>query len=75
MMVSAMCDPMPFTEQRVTELASSAVHKIDLLGDRGCDRVTTEEIYAMACLLILSGLLPDFQDRKILPRNTTGATK
>lgn len=66
-----MSDPTQFTEARILELATSAVHKADLLGDRGIDRITTEEIYAMACMLVISGLLPDFPDRKILPRKTT----
>ena len=63
-----MSDPTPFTQQRAIELAASAVHKLDLLGARGADRVTTEELYAMACLLVISGTLPDFTQRKILPR-------
>lgn len=65
-----MSDPAQLTETRLVELATSAVHKADLLGDRGIDRITTEEIYAMACLLVISGLLPAFPDRKILPRKT-----
>lgn len=65
-----MSDHVQLTETRMMELATSAVHKADLLGDRGIDRITTEEIYAMACLLVISGLLPDFRHRKILPRKT-----
>lgn len=63
-----MSDTARLTEQRMIELATSGVHKLDLLGARGADRVTTDELNAMACLLVISGLLPAFADRKILPR-------
>lgn len=56
-----------FTEGSMRQLAANGVHKIDLLGERGAALVTTDELVAMAGLLVLSGTLPKPADRKRPP--------
>lgn len=51
------------TEEEIHRLAARAVDKIDLLGPRGTTLCSMEEIEAMACLIVLSGVLPSVKDR------------
>lgn len=53
-----------FAEAEMMRLAASAVHKIDLLGSRGTERCSIDEIDAMACLLVTSGVLRDPHEAK-----------
>lgn len=48
----------PMTEAQVLLLAGSAVAKIDQYGLRGTTLCSTEEITAMALLIVAGGLLP-----------------
>lgn len=48
----------PMSEAQLLRLAGSAVAKIDLYGLRGTTLCSTEEITAMALLIVAGGLLP-----------------
>lgn len=50
--------PARFSPERMVQLAARAVNKVDLLGSRGSTLCSQDEIEAMCCLLVLSGLLP-----------------
>ncbi len=45
-----------FTEAEMLELAGSAIGKIDARGQRGAERVTHDEIIAMALLIHLMAM-------------------
>ena len=46
------------SRDQVLSRASAGVGKIDLYGPRGVTMVSAEEIEAMACLLVMLGLVP-----------------
>ena len=48
----------PFTAPEMLRLASSAVAKVDLLGERGTTLCRMDEIAAMAALIVACGALP-----------------
>jgi len=55
--------PMPnspkyFDHNEMLKLAANAVNKVDLLGPRGTTLCTMNEIDALVCVAVLSGLLP-----------------
>lgn len=52
-----------FTEDQMRQLAANGVHKIDLLGERGATLVTTDELIAMAGMLVVANALPLPADR------------
>ena len=49
----------PWTNSRMYGLARSGAQKCDLKGVRGATLVTTDELMAMAAVLLVSGALPD----------------
>lgn len=53
-----MADPRPFDHSEMLVTAARAVGKIDAHGNRGCTLVSVDEISAMACVLVLFGLIP-----------------
>lgn len=50
-----MPEPRRFTETEILALAGSALVKIDSRGRRGTERVTHDEIEAMAALIVQTG--------------------
>lgn len=52
-----------FTMPEILSLAASGVSKIDLLGPRGTTLVTCDELEAMACVVVMSGVLPPPSER------------
>ena len=53
-----MPTPEPFTEDELLSLSGSAMRKIDKRGRRGTEKVTRDEIEAMAALLQVLGAGP-----------------
>jgi hypothetical protein len=54
-----MADVDPrFTERRMLNLAGRAISKIDVRGRRATERLTYDEIEAMAAALVCLGLRP-----------------
>lgn len=56
-----MSDPKthaPFTENEMLDLAARAIGKIDARGSRGIERLTNDEIEAMALTLVCLGMKP-----------------
>lgn len=47
----------------MSNLAASAVSKVDLMGNRGTTLVTSDEIEAMAAVIAVSGILPPVAER------------
>lgn len=52
-------EPPRWSEEEMLRLAARGVLKIDLLGQRGTTLVSSDEVAAMAAVIVLSGLLPD----------------
>ncbi|MBN8294710.1 hypothetical protein JI664_22255 [Rhodobacter sp. NTK016B] len=48
-----MKTPCRWTQAEMLQLASSAVHKVDLLGERGATLVTCDEVCALTALVAL----------------------
>lgn len=46
----------PFTQTDLILLAGRAIGKIDLRGPRGAEQASTEEVIAMATLLVILGI-------------------
>ncbi|KAB6715836.1 hypothetical protein [Roseobacter sp. TSBP12] len=48
----------PFSEDEMLDLAARAIGKIDARGSRGIERLTNDEIEAMALTLVCLGMKP-----------------
>ena len=48
----------PFSEDEMLDLAARAIGKIDARGTRGIERLTNDEIEAMALTLVCLGMKP-----------------
>lgn len=53
-----MSDIRRFTPDDLVQLSASAIAKIDLLGPEGTSHCTSDEVEAMATMIVLAGLLP-----------------
>ena len=55
--------PERWSQAEMENLAASAVSKVDLMGNRGTTLVTSDEIEAMAAVIVVSGVLPPVAER------------
>ena len=62
-----------FTENQLLNLAHTAIAQIDARGRRGTEMLSYEQIEALACLVVISGLVPMAEQAREASKQQRGA--